>query len=186
MDHPLILQLDASGSPQKWINWQDAIIYQAKDLVAWSLGEVEFTFYGGKSRMTGETSTITTASIIAVKGHGNKKYKIPAINNRTLFRRDKHICAYCGQTHSFDGLSRDHIQPVSKGGQDIWTNIVTSCLRCNHHKADRTPEQAGMELLYVPYIPTRFETMILQNRKILADQHEFLMANVPKNSRLWD
>ena len=185
MNHPLILQLDSSGQPQKWIDWQTACIYSAKELIAWSLGEIEFTFYGGKSRLTGEQSTIKTASIIAVKGGSNKKaYRVPALSNRTLFRRDKHVCAYCGHVFSYDDLSRDHIQPTSKGGKDVWTNIVSACLRCNHHKADRTPEQAGMQLLYVPYVPCRAEAILLQNRKILTDQMNFLLTFIPEDSRV--
>jgi hypothetical protein len=41
-----------------------------------------------------------------------------------------------------------------------------------------------MPLLYLPYVPNRHEHMILQNRRILADQMEYLMARVPKHSRL--
>jgi hypothetical protein len=42
-----------------------------------------------------------------------------------------------------------------------------------------------MELLYVPYVPSYFEAMILQNRNILADQMEYLLSGVPKHSRIW-
>jgi len=36
----------------------------------------------------------------------------------------------------------------------------------------------------LPYIPNRYEHLVLQNRKILQDQAEYLMAKVPKHSRL--
>ena len=49
-----------------------------------------------------------------------------------------------------------------------------------------TPEQAGMSLVYAPYVPSLWEDFILRNRRILADQMEFLMAHLPKNSRLHD
>ena len=45
-------------------------------------------------------------------------------------------------------------------------------------------EQANMALLYAPYVPSLWEDFILRNRRILADQMEFLMAHLPKNSRL--
>ena len=45
-------------------------------------------------------------------------------------------------------------------------------------------EQARMPLLYVPYVPSQHEAFILRNRRILADQMEFLMAGVPAGSRL--
>jgi hypothetical protein len=41
-----------------------------------------------------------------------------------------------------------------------------------------------MPLLYVPYVPNRHEHFILRNRRILADQMEYLLAGVPRTSRL--
>ncbi len=63
-------------------------------------------------------------------------------------------------------------------------NVVTACRPCNHRKSHRTPEQAHMPLLYTPYVPSLWEDFILRNRRILADQMEFLMAHLPKSSRL--
>lgn len=187
MANALILSLDANGIPHKWITWQDAVTYEAKDLVAWKMGEITFTFYGGKSRMTGEQSTITTSSIIAVKGTRAKSEKwlakTPALSNKTLFRRDQHICAYCGNELNAEKLTRDHIVPKSLGGKDIWTNVVTACKPCNHRKGSKTLEQTGQQLLYVPYVPNRSEHLLLSNRKVLFDQMQFLLAYVPKTSR---
>jgi 5-methylcytosine-specific restriction endonuclease McrA len=78
------------------------------------------------------------------------------------------------------------VMPVSKGGRDRWTNVVTACRHCNMRKADRTPAQARMALRYVPYAPNRHEHFILRNRHILADQMTFLLAGVPATSRLHD
>jgi hypothetical protein len=36
-----------------------------------------------------------------------------------------------------------------------------------------------MSLLYLPYVPSLHEDMILRGRRILADQMEFLLASVP-------
>ena len=35
-----------------------------------------------------------------------------------LFRRDRHMCAYCGGEFSYFRLTRDHITPLSRGGRD--------------------------------------------------------------------
>ena len=64
--------------------------------------------------------------------------------------------------------------------------LVTACRPCNHRKGPRTPEQAHMPLLYAPYVPSLWEDFILRTRRILTDQMEFLMAHVPKSSRLLD
>ena len=62
--------------------------------------------------------------------------------------------------------------------------FVTACKRCNNHKANYTPEQAGMQLLAVPFVPTHAEYIYLQGRKVLVDQMKFLLAHFPRTSPL--
>jgi len=184
---PLILTLDTHGVPHRWISWQHACYYYAKDQVAWSLGEHAFTVHGGLNRVTGERSCISAASIIAIKGRAMamKAFgQVPPLNNRELFHRDRQICAYCAGMFPIAKLTRDHIKPFSRGGRDMWMNVVTACRSCNEKKSDRTPERARMELVYLPYVPNRAEYLILTNRRILVDQMEFLAQHVPAQSRL--
>jgi len=70
--------------------------------------------------------------------------------------------------------------PLSKGGRDIWENVVAACFHCNSRKGGRTPQQASMPLLAVPYRPSWIEHLILSNRNILADQMAFLKNHLPK------
>ena len=181
-----VLALDISGIPRQWISNESAITYHAKNAVAWSLGEVVAKFRGGIQR-DGTASYIESPSIIAIRGNGfdpNKHGKV-ALSNRTLFGRDRNVCAYCGDSfHNHHHLSRDHIVPKSKGGTNTWQNCITACKPCNGKKDDMTLKESGMELLYLPYVPNHFEHMILQNRTILADQMDFLMSGIPKKSRL--
>lgn len=180
-----ILQLDANGQPNKWITWKTAVTYHAKNLVAWEIGEVETVVRGGTSAKTGQPTVVVTSSIMAVKGAiGKRKNRQPALNNRELFSRDHHMCAYCGKVLGDSKLTRDHVIPKSQNGKDIWMNVVTCCTKCNQYKDNRTPEQAGMQLLYAPYIPSRAEHLILANRDILADQMEFLLSFVDEKSRI--
>jgi len=184
---PLILTLDTHGVPHRWITWQHACYYYAKDQVAWNMGELAFTVFGGMNRATGVRSSITANSIIAIKGKAMamKAFsQVPPLNNRELFHRDRQICAYCGGMFPISRLTRDHVVPFSRGGRDMWMNVVTACRSCNERKSDCTPERAGMELLYLPYVPNRAEYLILTNRRILVDQMEFLTQHVPAQSRL--
>jgi len=186
-----ILKLSVSGQPAEWVSHQEAIVYHAKGLVAWQLGQGEgdVMFRGGTSRLTGETSSITTAPIIAVKGEEfaqKRAHKPPSLTNPNLFRRDGHICAYCGKIFSDLRLTRDHVVPRSRGGADKWTNVVTACERCNHMKDDLLLEECGMELLYVPYAPNLAEALILENRRVLACQMEYLASFIPEHSRVWE
>lgn len=70
-----------------------------------------------------------------------------------LCLRDNFSCQYCGQKLPMSKLNKDHVTPRDQGGKTTWTNIVMSCYPCNSHKANRTPEQAGMKLLSVPTKP---------------------------------
>lgn len=180
-----VLAVDIAGTPRKWIGFDHAILYHAKGQVAWSLGEVVARYRGGHQR-DGHQSVLETPSIIAIRGQGFDLSRRSKVNltNRTLFGRDRNVCAYCGDRHTSNHLSRDHIVPQSLGGADTWLNCVTACQSCNHAKGSKTLSEAGLELLYVPYEPNWFESMILQNRHILADQMEYLMSGVPKTSRI--
>ena len=72
---------------------------------------------------------------------------------------------YCAQQFRTSDLTRDHITPISRGGGDVWTNVVTACRRCNNYKGGRTPEQAGMQLVAVPFTPTYAEYIYLKGRR---------------------
>lgn len=180
-----VLGLDVAGNPFKWLGYEEAVHYYASDKVVWELGDNLETFHGGFQR-TGQQSLINIKPIIAVRGETRRSFDRATINthgNHLLFRRDHHVCAYCGDEFSPVDLTRDHVQPRSRGGTNDWVNSVTACKSCNHRKANRTPEEANMQLLYVPYRPCRWEHFILQNRIIVADQMEYLKAKLPKYSR---
>jgi len=182
-----ILTLDSGGMPHRWATVENAIKLKYEGLIAWEYGQEEAEIhYGGTSRVTGERSTLEIAPIIAVKGKFHFERRTPPLTNKNLFRRDLNTCAYCGRIYADHKLNRDHILPQSRKGPDTWMNCVTTCMPCNWEKDDNTPEEAGMELLYVPYVPSHEERLILQNRRILACQHEFLTAMLPEHSRVRD
>lgn len=183
-----VLMLDKSGTPQRWLNAEEAITYYAKEHVIWDLGEDIVLMRGGINRASGTQTTLSSKSIIAVRGGSEKSadgvYRIPMLNNQNLFLRDRQICAYCGNRFSMAHLTCDHVYPRKYGGKDIWTNVVTACKKCNHHKGHKIlGKDTDMELLYVPYEPRYAEMMILSNRNILADQMSFLMNYVPDSRK---
>lgn len=181
-----VLQLDISGRPQAWITPKEAATLYASDCVAWTLGEPCLVLRGGIQRRTGLQSRIEVHPIIAVRGAVPSRAwrQVPALSNPKLFLRDRQVCAYCGQHFALDDLTREHIVPTSRGGADTWTNCITACRACNGRKGSRLLEETSMELVYLPYVPSLHEDMILRGRRIVADQMEFLLASVPANSRL--
>lgn len=179
-----VLGLTQDGTPHQWLSWEDAVTMMYKGLVAWTPSENETSYFGGVSRITGERSHIEVPSIIAVKGTFKKSNRVPALTNQNLFKRDLLLCGYCGKHFSEDRLTRDHIIPVSKGGKDIWSNVVAACKKCNNHKGSKTLDELGWQMLWVPYVPDRCETLILQNRKILYDQAKYVADFLPEHSRV--
>jgi len=184
-----VLRTDVSGMPLEWIGYQEAVRLITLDQVSYSLGARLFTIHGGINAISGLQSTVDVNAILATVGHHPLKHLfhesyVPPLSNKALFRRDQNLCLYCGQTFPQFLLSRDHVNPLSHGGKDTWGNVVTACKRCNNHKAGRTPEQARMQLLAIPFSPTHAEYIYLQGRQILADQMEFLLAHFPRKSVL--
>lgn len=103
------------------------------------------------------------------------------VTNVFLFARDNYTCQYCGKHESafrdYKGhankLTRDHVKPLSKGGENSWTNCVTSCSPCNARKDDKTPEEAGMKLLKIPHEP-HLVALMWTVRKMTAKQRKYV------------
>ena len=184
-----VLRTDVSGMPLEWIDYQIAVRLYCLGQVAYTCGTLLYRVHGGTNAITGQRSMIEVNSIIATQGgvYAHLKSRqgyVPPLTNNALFRRDFNMCLYCGGTFATQELSRDHVTPMVQGGTDHWNNVVTACKRCNHHKGGRTPEQAGMQLLAIPFIPNHAEYIYLQGRRILADQMDFLRAHFPRTSPL--
>ncbi len=184
-----ILRTDTSGMPLEWIDYRDAVRLFFLDQIAYTCGQLLYRVRGGINARTNRRSIVEVNTIIATHGSSKVMEKMrkdytPPLNNRTLFQRDGHICLYCGKHFPRHGLSRDHVRPLSQGGPNHWNNVVTACIRCNNHKAGRTPEAAGMELLAIPFMPTHAEYIYLQGHHVLVDQMVFLCAHFPRTSPL--
>ena len=185
--HRTVLQLDIQGTPQAWIALEEAALHYAGGSVVWEEGDSPLAVLrGGFNAAAGRQSLLAVHPIIAVRGQArlNLFDVTPGLTKAKLFRRDRHTCAYCGQLFADRDLQCEHIVPASRGGPVSWMNLVTACAGCNGAKADRTPEEARMPLLYLPYVPSRFESFLLEGRPIRADVHEWLAARLPKGSRL--
>lgn len=94
---------------------------------------------------------IRLLTYIRVPFHYSEEYW----SKQGVIRRDNKKCAFCGKS----GSTVDHLVPRSRftnrQDADTWMNTVCSCYACNSKKADRTPEEALMVLLYDPWIPMR-------------------------------
>ena len=97
--------------------------------------------------------TFQVPSIIRFLSKAVFRRRSVRFNRHNVWLRDQGICQYCGERLSRTEYTYDHVIPQSRGGKTTWTNIVCACMRCNHKKAARTPEEAKMRLRRKPIVP---------------------------------
>jgi 5-methylcytosine-specific restriction endonuclease McrA len=81
------------------------------------------------------------------------------LTRRAIFARDGGRCVYCDAP----ATSVDHVFPRSRGGQHAWDNVVSSCRRCNHVKADRLLGDLGWRMKRPPVQPNGSAWRILSS-----------------------
>ncbi len=99
------------------------------------------------------------------------------VTNTFLFARDRYRCQFCCRTEPELGfrecLTRDHLVPLSRGGTNAWTNVVTACSTCNTRKGSRLPEECGMQLAVTPVEP-HFVSLTWAVRKLTPIQGKYI------------
>ncbi|KAK3283381.1 hypothetical protein CYMTET_8921 [Cymbomonas tetramitiformis] len=77
-----------------------------------------------------------------LRGLRNKRHSVAPRTRRHVFSRDGLKCFYCGKVSTPDGVTLDHIVPLSQGGSSHRNNLVTACLACNQSKGSLWLEEA--------------------------------------------
>jgi 5-methylcytosine-specific restriction endonuclease McrA len=99
------------------------------------------------------------------------------VTNTFLFARDNYRCQFCGRSqHELrhrECLTRDHLVPLSRGGTNAWTNVLTACSSCNTRKGNSLPEEAGMHPLTSPHEP-HFVHLAWAVRKLTRIQSRYI------------
>jgi 5-methylcytosine-specific restriction endonuclease McrA len=99
------------------------------------------------------------------------------VTNTFLFARDGYRCQYCGkhrmELRGRDYLTRDHVVPISRGGENTWDNVVTACAVCNNRKASFLPEECGMRPFHTPGEPNHVE-LVWAVRRVTDVQAKYI------------
>jgi 5-methylcytosine-specific restriction endonuclease McrA len=99
------------------------------------------------------------------------------VTNTFLFARDRYRCQYCGrhgmELRPRESLTRDHLVPLSRGGTNEWTNVVTACSPCNTRKGNRMAEEIGMHPL-VPPVEPHFVHLSWAVRRLTPAQSKYI------------
>lgn len=63
----------------------------------------------------------------------------PEAKKKLLAKCNGH-CAYCGRKLSLGTLTIDHFIPLSRGGSNVFSNLLPSCRACNVAKGNKDLE----------------------------------------------
>jgi len=120
---------------------------------------------------------IRVPTVIVAVNYAKVPKKRPKLSARTIRERDSNRCQYTGRLLHPDEGSLDHVVPRSRGGKDIWENLVWSAKEVNQRKADRLPHEAGLKLLSTPRAPKQLPAMaFIRNLHEIADWNLFVEA----------
>ena len=135
-----VLVLNAGYEKLQFVSLRHAIRMLFRDVA-----EVEEAAEGGP------IGHFQRPAVIRLKRYVQMRWRHQGVpwSRKAMLNRDGHRCAFCaGRAETVD-----HLLPRSRGGSDSWLNTVAACKKCNNRKRNRTPEEAGMRLLFQPRVP---------------------------------
>jgi 5-methylcytosine-specific restriction endonuclease McrA len=151
MDRTLLL--NTTFEPLNVLPWKKAVtlIYLGKVQV---VKEYDREIQGVSIRI--KQPAVIRLTRFVRSNHVNVKF-----SRKNIFMRDDFTCQYCGERFDPKHLTCDHIMPRSRGGITEWSNIVTSCTRCNVMKGDKLPDEVDMYPRKKPSRPAGFYMLML-------------------------
>ena len=141
------LVLNASAEPFAVVPLNDAIVHVVMEK-ADVLEETD-------KPIRSQHLTMKAPSVIQLRKYVVVPYRKSAkLTTGAVLARDNYICGYCEKEAS----ERDHIMPTSRGGKNVWLNVIAACRKCNHRKADYTLDEMvkreGAEKWRLKFEPT--------------------------------
>lgn len=143
MEHTLLLS--AAFEPIRIISWKKAIALML-------LGKVEVLEEYARE-IHSPSVTVKLPAVIKLTRFLKPIPKRVKFSRQNLFFRDAYTCQYCHRPFPSSQLTYDHVVPRSKGGKTSWTNVVTSCIRCNLKKGNKPLHSLNYRLLKPPEEP---------------------------------
>lgn len=96
------------------------------------------------------------------------------LTTKNILERDNYTCQYSGKKLPKHLLSIDHVEPVSKGGQNTWKNMVACAKDINSKKGNKSNKEAGLSLIKEPKEPLAIPASSLIREIRNRDWHIFL------------
>lgn len=140
-------------------------------VVLLNVGKAEL-LENGKGEIRTPTLSFPIPSVIRLFLMVKKPLKPLRLSRKEVFSRDKYACIYCGK--ETPQLTLDHVLPRSRGGVNSWENVVSACMTCNHRKAGRTPQEAGMRLMKEVKPPRLNPYSLFLNKQLEENWYKFI------------
>ena len=141
-------------------------------------GKAEIVEADAERHIHSERLTLPRPAVIQLKAfvHVPRRFR-RQVTNTFLFARDRYRCQYCGrlgaELKQRETLTRDHLVPISRGGTNDWTNVVTACSPCNTRKANHLPDEINMHPIHRPLEP-HFVHLSWAVRKLTPTQARYI------------
>jgi hypothetical protein len=118
-------------------------------------------------------------SVIVAKNYSEMPLKLFKGNpsKEGILIRDNFKCQYTGKKLKRENVSIDHVIPKSKGGKDVWENLVATSKEINFKKGNLTNKEAGLKLIRKPGPPIPIPKSLLIRRALHLDWKPFLIEN---------
>lgn len=136
----------------KVIHWEGED-FQVHNFTEWTAFSTAHPNSDGGQSVSTVNLEIRIPRVLLLEEYARLPMKEVKFTRQNLFARDRYTCQYCGNIFPHRSLNLDHVIPRDRGGRTTWENIVTSCLKCNTHKGNRLPHEAGIHLRRKPTRP---------------------------------
>jgi 5-methylcytosine-specific restriction endonuclease McrA len=146
--HKRVLVLSANYEVVNFVHDMRAVIMSLN-------GRAEVLSHWMDAHISTPTVKIVIPSVVKLKNQIKRRTGPVRFHRSVVFRRDNWHCQYCNKKLGKREATIDHVIPTSRGGHKAdYRNCVTACHSCNHKKAYKTPEEAGMALRSIPSMPS--------------------------------
>lgn len=88
--------------------------------------------------------TIRQPTVVVAVNYAKVPKRKPKFTLKNIARTYGYRCAYTGKLLSPEEWSKDHVNPLSRGGKDVPENVVLAWKEVNNKKGAKTPHEAGL------------------------------------------
>ena len=123
--------------------------------------DFDFVIHSGRGK------EIRVPTVIVSQSFSETVFREVKLTKNNIRLRDGDICQYSGEKISPEDGNVDHVIPLSRGGKNVWENVVWCKKSINSRKDCKTPEEAGLKLIRKPFKPNK-ELMNAVKTKLAA------------------